>query len=116
MALCYLPAMRAGFVWDDDLLVTENPLVKGADSLPYVWGSAASTDYTPLTMTAFWPEWRLWGDNAAGYHIVNILLYGAVGAAALAGAGELESPVRGWGRCSLRCIRSMRLRWRGWRS
>jgi len=73
--LCYIPAMRAGFIWDDDLLVTENPLVKGVDSLPYVWASAASTDYTPLTTTAFWLQWRLWGDNAAGYHLVNILLH-----------------------------------------
>ncbi len=73
--LCYIPAMRAGFVWDDDLLVTENPLVKGADSLPYVWASAAATDYTPLTTTAFWLQWRLWRDNATGYHLVNILLH-----------------------------------------
>jgi tetratricopeptide (TPR) repeat protein len=74
VALCYIPAMGAGFVWDDDLLVTENPLVKGADSLPYVWASSASTDYTPLTITAFWLQWRIWGDNATGYHLVNILL------------------------------------------
>ena len=77
VALCYIPAMRAGFVWDDDLLVTENPLVKGTDSLPYVWSSSAATDYTPLTVTAFWLQWHLWGDNPAGYHLVNILLYAA---------------------------------------
>ena len=75
VVLCYIPAMRAGFVWDDDLLVTENALVKEADSLPYVWASSASTDYTPLTITAFWLQWRLWGDNPAGYHLVNILLH-----------------------------------------
>jgi len=75
VTLCYIPAMRAGFVWDDDLLVTENALVKGADSLPYIWASGASTDYTPLTITAFWLQWRLWGDNPAGYHLVNILLH-----------------------------------------
>jgi tetratricopeptide (TPR) repeat protein len=74
VAICYIPALGAGFVWDDDLLVTENPLVKGADSLPYVWASSAATDYTPLTTTAFWLQWRLWADNAAGYHLVNILL------------------------------------------
>jgi len=73
-ALCYIPAMGAGFVWDDDLLVTDNPLVKGADSLPYVWASAAATDYTPLTTTVFWLQWRLWSDNPTGYHLVNILL------------------------------------------
>jgi len=75
VALCYLPAMSAGFVWDDDLLVTENPLVKGADSLPYIWASSAATDYTPLTTTAFWLQWRLWADNPVGYHFVNILLF-----------------------------------------
>ena len=73
--LCYIPAVGAGFVWDDDLLVIENPLVKGADSLPYIWASAAATDYTPLATTAFWLQWHLWGDNAAGYHLVNILLH-----------------------------------------
>jgi protein O-mannosyl-transferase len=73
--LCYIPVMGAGFVWDDDLLVTQNPLVKGADSLPYIWASAAATDYTPLTTTAFWLQWRLWSDNAAAYHLVNILLH-----------------------------------------
>jgi len=73
--LCYIPAMRAGFIWDDDLLVTENPLIQGAGSLPYIWASAASTDYTPLTTTAFWLQWRLWGDNAASYHLVNILFH-----------------------------------------
>jgi len=75
VALCYIPAMGAGFVWDDDLLVTENPLIQGADSLPYVWASSAATDYTPLTTTVFWLQWRLWSDNAAGYHLVNILLH-----------------------------------------
>jgi tetratricopeptide (TPR) repeat protein len=73
--VCYLPAMRAGFVWDDDLLVTENPLVQNTDSLPTVWTKAASADYTPLTTTAFWLQWRLWEDDAAGYHLVNILLF-----------------------------------------
>jgi tetratricopeptide (TPR) repeat protein len=73
--ICYGPAMGAGFVWDDDLLVTESPLVQNSDSLPYVWASSAATDYTPLTTTAFWLQWRLWRDNAAGYHLVNILLF-----------------------------------------
>ena len=73
--LCYIPAIGAGFVWDDDLLVTENPLVKNADSLPYIWATAAATDYTPLTSTVFWLQWHLWGDNATGYHVINILFH-----------------------------------------
>jgi tetratricopeptide (TPR) repeat protein len=73
--ICYAPAMGGGFVWDDDLLVTDSALVHGADSLPYIWASAAATDYTPLTTTAFWLQWHCWSDNAPGYHVVNILLH-----------------------------------------
>ena len=73
----YFPALRAGFVWDDDLLVTDNPLVKSLAGLRHIWLSAAATDYTPLTLTSFWIEWQLWDDNATGYHLVNILLHAA---------------------------------------
>jgi tetratricopeptide (TPR) repeat protein len=71
----YLPAMRAGFIWDDGLLITGNPLVITTDGLRSIWFSGAATDYTPLTLTAFRLEWHLWGGNAPAYHIVNILLH-----------------------------------------
>jgi tetratricopeptide (TPR) repeat protein len=75
--IVYFPALHAGFVWDDDLFITDNPLVKNPDGLRYIWFSSASADYAPLTLTAFWFEWRLWADNATGYHLVNILLNAA---------------------------------------
>ena len=31
--LAYIPAMRGGFVWDDDQYVTENPLLIAPDGL-----------------------------------------------------------------------------------
>jgi protein O-mannosyl-transferase len=72
----YLPALRAGFSWDDDLLVTANDLVRGG-SLHRLWFSTQAADYWPVTMTAFWAQWRLWGANAAGYHAVNLALHAA---------------------------------------
>jgi protein O-mannosyl-transferase len=73
--LAYLPALRGGFIWDDGLLITENRLVTSLSGLRGIWLSSAATDYTPLTLTAFWMEWRMWADNPMGYHIVNLVLH-----------------------------------------
>ena len=73
----YLPALGAGFVWDDDSMLTGNLFVKVPLGLYYIWCSTALPDYFPLTSTSFWLEWRLWGTNASGYHFTNILLHAA---------------------------------------
>jgi hypothetical protein len=75
--LVYLPAMRGGFIWDDDILVTENPAVKTLNGLFAIWFGNWQEDYIPLTLTSFWAEWHLWGMHAAGYHVVNIALHAA---------------------------------------
>jgi tetratricopeptide (TPR) repeat protein len=71
----YLPAIGAGYVWDDDTLLTANPQMRGAAGLVEIWEGVRSRDYTPVTLTVFWLEWRLWGDTPVGYHVVNILLH-----------------------------------------
>jgi len=71
----YIPAMRAGFVWDDDLFLTENPLIKADDGLYRFWFTTEPPDYFPLVSTSLWLEWRLWGMNPVGYHVVNIVLH-----------------------------------------
>lgn len=67
----YLPSFRGGFVWDDLLLVDQNPLVKGELTLRTVW---FSTDF-PLSNVALWLEWLAFGKHAAGYRIVNAALH-----------------------------------------
>lgn len=71
------PAMSGGYIWDDDITLTDNPLVKLSlqEGIPHIWASKHSTDYYPLTWSSFWLEWRLWEQDARGYHIVNILLH-----------------------------------------
>jgi len=73
--LAYAPAIRGSFISDDVLLITNNPLVTGIDGLPSIWASSRAIDYTPLTLTVFWLEWRLWDGNPIGFHLVNILLH-----------------------------------------
>ena len=73
--IAYLPAIGAGYVWDDDTLLTANPQMRSVAGLVQIWKGEQSRDYTPLTLSAFWLEWRLWGDDATAYHVVNILLH-----------------------------------------
>jgi len=73
--LAYLPALRAGFIWNDDTFLVNNPLIRRADGLYWFWFTTAPPDYFPATSTMLWLEWRLWGNNPLGYHFVNALLH-----------------------------------------
>jgi tetratricopeptide (TPR) repeat protein len=75
--LVYLPALRAGFVWDDEQLITSNPLLRTFSGLVEIWSGGRTADYFPITNTLFWIEHHLFGDNATGYHALNILLQAA---------------------------------------
>ena len=75
--LVYLPAVRAGFVWDDNRYLTANTFVQSAQGLPHIWFSGDTRDFYPVLYSSFWLEWRLWGANPLGYHLVNILLHAA---------------------------------------
>ena len=73
--LVYQPVWHAGFIWDDDELLTNNPVVKSAHGLSRAWFTTSTLDYYPMTFTLWWLEWRMWGDNPLGYHLVNVLLH-----------------------------------------
>ncbi len=75
--LSYLPALHAGFIWDDDAYVTSNPTLRSARGLWEIWTHPHATpQYYPLVHTTFWIEYHLWGTGSAvGYHLSNILLH-----------------------------------------
>ncbi len=73
--VAYFPAIRGGFIWDDDVLITANPMMKSRDGLYRFWFTTETMDYWPVTSTAWWLEWRLWGDRTTGYHVINVLLH-----------------------------------------
>jgi protein O-mannosyl-transferase len=77
VALVYLPSLEGDFVWDDFLLITGNPLLQNVSGLLEIWSGGRTADYFPLTNTVFWIEHHLFGGNATGYHVVNILLHTA---------------------------------------
>ncbi len=73
--VAYLPSIGGGFIWDDYLLLVDNPLVKASDGLHRIWSTAQAIDYWPATNTSFWIEWRLWELNSMGYHVTNLFLH-----------------------------------------
>ena len=70
----YLPVLRAGFVWDDELLITANPLLRDVSGLREIWAGSRTPDYFPISNTFFWVESHVFGQNATGFHLVNVLL------------------------------------------
>src|SRR3954462_3103472 len=68
--LAFAPAMRGGFIWDDDDYVTHNANLRSAAGLWNIWFvPRSSPQYYPLVHTSFWLEYQLWGLSAAGYHM-----------------------------------------------
>ena len=73
--LAYAPALRGGFIWDDDGHVTRADL-RSIGGLVRIWFEIGATQqYYPLLHSAFWLEFHLWGDSSLGYHLINLLLH-----------------------------------------
>ena len=45
--VAYLPVWRAGFIWDDDTFLLQNPLIQRPDGLFRLWFSTAAPESTP---------------------------------------------------------------------
>ena len=74
--VAYHPALKNGYVWDDDRYVTENKNLNSIEGLRNIWFKPKkSPQYYPLTFTSFWFEYHIWGLKPFGYHFDNILLH-----------------------------------------
>ncbi len=75
--LAYLPAVHGGPVWDDDYMLTGNPVMTEAHGLWRIWFDLSAVQvYYPLTLSAMWLESRAFGlHDLTGYHVVNTLLH-----------------------------------------
>ena len=70
-----MPALQAGFIWDDDGHVTRTDL-RDLSGLYRIWFEFGATQqYYPVLHSAFWLEHLVWGDSPLGYHLLNVLLH-----------------------------------------
>lgn len=74
--IVYFPAIRGGFVWDDDIYLTHHPPITDPLGLLKIWfDPASSISPYPMVFTTYWIEYRLWGFAPEGYHLVNLALH-----------------------------------------
>ena len=75
--LAFFPAWNGRPIWDDDAHMTK-PELRSVEGLAQIWiRPGAAQQYYPLVHSAFWLEYKLWGDSPLGYHLVNLLLHAA---------------------------------------
>jgi len=73
--VAYLPALSGGFLWDDNMHVTAAGL-RSLGGLARIWFEPGATQqFYPVLHSAFWFEYHLWGESAAAYHWLNVLLH-----------------------------------------
>src|SRR4051812_26845626 len=75
--IAYVPSLHGGFVWDDEYLISQNDLIRDPGGLARIWFTLDAIDYWPVSNSCLWLEWRLWGSNTLGYHVVSIALHAA---------------------------------------
>lgn len=77
--LVFAPSLQFPFTnWDDDIHITENPLVVQGASWSSVPEAFAPTDrymYHPVTILSYMADQSLSGGAAAWYHTVNVVLH-----------------------------------------
>jgi len=73
--LAYSPALHGGLLMDDAEHI-RRPDLQTLSGLGRIWFEFGATPhYYPLLNTAFWLEYRLWGDAVLGYHATNTVLH-----------------------------------------
>ena len=71
----YYPLHAAGFIWDDGYWILNNPTMHHWRDLAVIWFNPMTfLQYYPLSVTAYFLQYQLWGANALGYHVVSMLL------------------------------------------
>lgn len=73
-----LPSLGNGFVYDDVLVIQQNPLVHGLAHSADLWHSSywpAGLLYRPLTSQLFAVEWTLGGGRPLLFHAISLLLF-----------------------------------------
>jgi tetratricopeptide (TPR) repeat protein len=79
-ALPFLPALWNGFVsWDDDRNFLRNPFYRGLGiaELRWMWSTYHMGHYIPFSWMTLGLDYVLWGMDARGYHLTNIVLHAA---------------------------------------
>ena len=80
----YANALPNGFVWDDEEQVVNNVVIRDMRNLPLVITSSTfyaggaglrGGFYRPLVTLFYFINYRLWGPNATGFRLVQLVFH-----------------------------------------
>ena len=90
--IAYSPALEGGMLWDDSSHVTA-PKLQSLHGLWRIWSELGATQqYYPFLHSAFWLEFRVWGESVLGYHLVNVFLHALAACLVVCVARSLSLP------------------------
>src|SRR3989337_1076851 len=84
--IVYSNSLQCSFVWDDVILIVENPTIKNFTVLKHIfsrdffdiYGDAIDFKYgywRPVITLSYMVDYSIWGLNPAGFHLTNIILH-----------------------------------------
>ncbi len=81
--IVYSGCIGGNFVYDDNVFILQNPLVRDISKIPYVFTSSVTTFlnntpanyYRPVYYLVYMAEYQVFGMNPWGWHLVNLTLH-----------------------------------------
>jgi tetratricopeptide (TPR) repeat protein len=79
----YGTTLTHGFVWDDNDIIANNPLLEKLSNIPRFFLTEDAIEeatgyYRPVTYISFALDRAVWGVNTIGFHLTNLMLHIAV--------------------------------------
>jgi len=90
----YAPALRNGFVWDDQALILRDPLIRSWQLIPegfthFLFTDASASDfYRPVQRATYSLDYAVFFLSPMGYHLVSLLWHAAAAVALFCFAEE----------------------------
>jgi len=74
----FAPALKNGFIWDDEFNLLENPHYRGLtwSHLTWMFTTFHDANYHPLSWLSLGFDYVIWSLNPAGYHLTDLILHG----------------------------------------
>jgi len=76
--LVYSRALGNGFILDDETLILNNPVIRNTNSVSSLFNLSlydSPKTYRPMQVLSYMIDYKIWGLNAFGFHLSNIILH-----------------------------------------
>ena len=104
MVLVYASGINAPFIWDDEVMVLANPLIRSLEHIPSLFTvsafgeQASATDfYRPFQVLTYIIDYKIWGFNPVGFRLTSLALMGVASSCLMMAIQKMGySMLTGW--------------------